>query len=82
MLDLVEANSSVSDLEAGEKLTVEQLLYALLLPSGNDASKVLAISTGSKILNDNTATIKACYTAFVSAMNSKAEAETMPNSGR
>ena len=73
MLDLVEANSSVADLEAGEKLTVEQLLYALLLPSGNDASKVLAISTGSKILNDNTATIKACYTAFVSAMNSKAK---------
>ncbi len=29
-------------LEAGERLTVEQLLYALLLSSGNDAAEVLA----------------------------------------
>jgi len=80
MLDMVEPNSSVADLEAGEKLTVEQLLYALLLPSGNDASKVLAVSAGAIILNDSTASEKTDYTAFVSAMNTKADAIGMTSS--
>ncbi|MGI8427536.1 MAG: D-alanyl-D-alanine carboxypeptidase family protein [Actinomycetota bacterium] len=37
------------DLSAGEKLTVEQLLYGLLLPSANDAAVALAEHTGGSI---------------------------------
>jgi D-alanyl-D-alanine carboxypeptidase len=36
------ASSSTARLKAGEELTVEQALYAMLLPSGNDAANALA----------------------------------------
>lgn len=38
----VPAGSSIAYLKAGEKFTVEQLLYAMLVPSGNDAANALA----------------------------------------
>jgi D-alanyl-D-alanine carboxypeptidase (penicillin-binding protein 5/6) len=31
-----------ADLQVGDNLTIENLLYALMLPSGNDASVALA----------------------------------------
>ena len=37
------------DMHKGEKLTVEQLLYAMMLPSANDAARVLAIETAGDI---------------------------------
>ena len=43
------ATSSVAHLEVGEIYTWEQLLYALLLPSGNDAANVIAANIGRKI---------------------------------
>ena len=36
------ADESSANLKAGEQLTVEELLYCLLLPSANDAAKALA----------------------------------------
>ena len=48
-------------LSAGESLTLEELLYGLLLPSGNDAAEVLA---------DN---YPAGREAFIKAMNDKAK---------
>ena len=44
--DEVTAESSVAGLAAGETLTVRDLLACLLLPSGNDASYVLARYVG------------------------------------
>lgn len=49
-------------LTSGEVLTQEELLYGLMLPSGNDAAEVLA----SNYLNGRT--------AFIQAMNDKAKA--------
>jgi len=49
-------------LEAGEELTVEQLLYGLMLRSGNDAAVALAIHIGGSV------------EGFVEKMNEKAEA--------
>lgn len=41
--DLAVADgSSIAGIEAGMKLTLEELLYALLLPSGNDAALAIA----------------------------------------
>ena len=37
------------NMKKGEVLTVRQLLYALMLPSANDAARVLAIATGGDI---------------------------------
>lgn len=50
-------------LSGGEKLTLEDLLYGLMLPSGNDAAEVLAGNSplGGRI-------------AFIQAMNDKAKA--------
>jgi len=38
-------------LVSGQSYTIEQLLYGLMLPSGNDASVALAVFCGGKILN-------------------------------
>lgn len=50
---------TIMGLSAGEKLTVEELFYGLLLPSGNDAAETLAYGISGR-------------DAFVDAMNAKA----------
>jgi len=55
-----EVEGSKIDLVPGEKISVENLLYGLLMNSGNDAAKTLANGRGSE---EN----------FVAAMNKKAE---------
>lgn len=48
--DTVDINVySHMGLEAGDTLTVEQLLYGLLLPSGNDAANALARAVGASL---------------------------------
>lgn len=74
MLDMVEYNSSTANLLEGEQLSFEQVLYAMLLPSGNDASKVTAVSAGRVILSDPSAEPKAAYDAFIAKMNEKSAA--------
>lgn len=63
--NLIEENASVAGLEAGDEVTYEQLLYALILPSGADAANALA-----NHLNGNTKN-------FVADMNNKAKAMGM-----
>lgn len=43
------ANESTANLKPGEQLTIQQLLYCLLLPSANDAAKVLAEAVDGSI---------------------------------
>jgi len=54
-----EVEGSKIELVAGEKIKVENLLYGLLMNSGNDAAKTLASGRGSE-------------ESFVAAMNKKA----------
>lgn len=63
--NLVEENASVAGFEVGDKVTYEQLLYALILPSGADAANALA-----NHLNGNTKD-------FVADMNNKTKAMGM-----
>ncbi|MGK5641886.1 D-alanyl-D-alanine carboxypeptidase family protein [Streptomyces sp. URMC 126] len=58
--------ASTADLRTGDKLTVRQLLYALMLPSGCDAAYALADVLGSG--PDEAARTK----SFVAKMNAKA----------
>lgn len=51
---------TVADLQAGEILSVQDLLYAMLIPSGNDAANALAEYVGGNIQN------------FAAMMNKKA----------
>ncbi|SDT82715.1 D-alanyl-D-alanine carboxypeptidase (penicillin-binding protein 5/6) [Streptomyces sp. TLI_053] len=59
-------HASSADLQPGDRLTVRQLLYAMLLPSGCDAAFALADAFGAGI----TATDRT--RSFVRAMNEKA----------
>ena len=68
LTDLVEVSSKASStggsrlgLSKLDKITVEHLLYGLMLKSGNDAAVALAENTGGNVKN------------FVSMMNSKAK---------
>ena len=59
---LVRPDSSFMGLHAGEKLTLRDLLYGLVLPSGNDAAVAIADGVGGTVQN------------FVAMMNQKAQA--------
>ena len=59
--------SSTAELKVGEVLTIEQLLYCDLLPSGNDACNVLSEAVGGTMAE------------FVARMNNKAAELGMEN---
>lgn len=65
------ADSSVCDLKAGDKLTVEDLLYGLMLESGNDAAYALAehisgsVEQFSELMNETALSFGATHTHFV-----------------
>lgn len=61
-------NSSLMGLSAGEEITFKDVLYGLMLKSGNDASKVIAYETAGSM------------DAFIELMNAKATELGMVNS--
>jgi len=68
-----EAGVSLAGLKQGDTLTMEQLLYALMLPSGADAANAIAVSISGSIdrfaalMNDRAKKIGACQTHFSNA---------------
>lgn len=73
-IERVAKDASRAWLYTGSRLTVQQLLDALLLPSGNDAAYTLAVFTGRKLCHDDDASIDKALAQFAEAMNIKAEA--------
>lgn len=76
----IDSDSSVADLAAEEVISMRDLLYGLLLPSGNDAANVIAVNVGRKISGNTEATDDESYDAFLAAMNAKAQSLEMTNS--
>jgi D-alanyl-D-alanine carboxypeptidase (penicillin-binding protein 5/6) len=72
-LSLVQSNSSRAGIQKGYKLTREQIIDALLLPSGNDAAYTIAAHVGRKISGDSSASDLEAILAFVDKMNEKAK---------
>ncbi|MEZ6135313.1 MAG: serine hydrolase [Pirellulaceae bacterium] len=66
-LRAANTGGSSSGLRAGEQLPVSELLYGLLLPSGNDASVALAEHVGQELGTGDP------YDAFIDAMNEYAK---------
>jgi D-alanyl-D-alanine carboxypeptidase (penicillin-binding protein 5/6) len=71
---------STAGVRAGESLTCRELLYGLLLPSGNDASVALAEHFGTRVFEQVSgqnvgplANPNPNYVLFVEAMNQRAE---------
>lgn len=68
--EAAEMPGTSADLEVGDILTIESLLFALMLPSGNDASVALAENIGRIILKNRKKPTKLSpYKLFVSHMN-------------
>lgn len=65
-----EAGASMCNIQSGDTLTLEQLLYGLMLPSGNDAGAAIAVHMGgsidgfSKMMNDEARRLGATDTHF------------------
>ncbi|MEV0275444.1 serine hydrolase [Streptomyces sp. NPDC050610] len=62
-----KVGASTADLQTGDKLTVKQMLHAMLLPSGSDAARALADNFGSGDTED------ARIADFVRQMNAEAQ---------
>lgn len=75
VLNMVAAGSSVAEIAKGDVLTVEQLVEAMLLPSGNDAAYLLAAHAGKAMAGekaDEQSTEKSVQ-RFVAEMNAQAK---------
>ncbi|MFI9201409.1 D-alanyl-D-alanine carboxypeptidase family protein [Streptomyces sp. NPDC053048] len=70
---VARTGASTADLRTGDQLTVRQLMYALMLPSGCDAAYALADTFGSG------STEAARTTSFIAKMNKKAAELGMKN---
>ena len=68
-----KTNGSTAGVKAGEQLTVGELLYGLMLPSGNDASVAFAEHFGRKFAQDMTLDNAASYDRFIEQMNATAK---------
>lgn len=78
-LSYVASDASVAGFQAGDKVSAEALAYAALLPSGCDASYILAAAAGRAILEDQSASAKKAINAFMDACNRMAEKLGMEN---
>ena len=78
-LDLVSWGSSVAGLEKGDILTVEMLIEAMMLPSGNDAAYVLATAAGRVIDGSDDLSPSAAVNVFMAQMNQEARIQGMLN---
>ena len=79
-INFVEEGSSLAYLVQGETISLKDLLYGLMLPSGNDAGYTIAVNvarivSGNALLTDNEAVVY-----FVNLMNQKAKEIGMDNS--
>ncbi len=70
--NMIKPGSSIAGLDYGEEISVEDLLYGLLLPSGNDAAYVLAVNTARAVNGDKDMSIEDALSYFVGMMNEKA----------
>jgi serine-type D-Ala-D-Ala carboxypeptidase (penicillin-binding protein 5/6) len=70
---VVRKGASTADLRTGDKVTVKQLLYAMMLPSGCDAAMALADTYGTG------STVSARTKSFIGKMNSTAVKLGMKN---
>ena len=79
VLSLVSAGSSLAELKPGMKLTLEQTVSCMLIPSGNDAAYVAADYVGG-LIDPSAKTAKARVNAFVAEMNRWSTANALINS--
>ena len=70
---LIEEGSSVAYLGSGQQAYVQTVVEGMMLPSGNDAAKVLAVAAGRKIAGDESLSPEDAQRVFVHEMNRMAK---------
>ena len=78
-LDYVVYGSSVADIQKGEVLSVDMLVEAMLLPSGNDAAYILAAEAGRRMGSADDS-VQTAVDRFVQEMNQAAVNQGMTDS--
>ena len=78
-LSYVKSDAAKVGFLKGDVVRVEALVYSALLPSGCDASYILAAAAGRVILNDSNATAKKAIEAFMEECNRWAAEMGMEN---
>ncbi len=71
---LIDSESSVAYLRIGNRLDLQTLIEALLLPSGNDAAYTAAANVGRILAGNDTLSAREAITVFCNKMNEKAAA--------
>lgn len=71
-VSFIGPKASVAGLREGDSLTVEELVWATLLPSGNDAAYVLATHVG-RLLGGQHLPAQTAVKQFVELMNARAQ---------
>ena len=72
-LSLVPADSSLAYLSKGEKISLNDLLYGLMLPSGNDAGYVIAVNVARRVSGNDKLSNKDAVSYFAELMNKTAK---------
>lgn len=65
-------DSSKAGLLAGDTISLRELIYGLMLPSGNDAAYTIAVHLGRRRLGDPQGSVSAAVAAFTDMMNERA----------
>jgi D-alanyl-D-alanine carboxypeptidase (penicillin-binding protein 5/6) len=79
-ITMIASDSTRSNIQKGQVLTVRNLLEAMLLPSGNDAAYALAAYAGRKSLGNKKADKEDAISEFMELMNNKANELNVKNS--
>ena len=79
-ITMIDPDSTVAQLQQGDKVTVRQLIGGMMLPSGNDAAYALAAAAGRVIKQDPSCSAWTAVNAFVAEMNRQAESLGMTGS--
>ena len=76
-IDLIASDSSVCGLKKGWRMSLEQMLYGMLLPSGNDAAFCIAANTARSVTNVSDA--GTAIQVFLALMNQMGQELGMTN---
>lgn len=72
-IDMIKEGSSTAGLVKGERISLENLIRGLLIPSGNDAAYVIAVYTARKVAKNEKMDKSEAVDYFVAMMNERAK---------
>lgn len=79
-LELVPADSSLAYITKGEEIPLKDLLYGLMLPSGNDVGYTIAVNVARRVSNSPNMNNTDAIDYFANLMNETAKKIGMENS--